>query len=363
MIRVAQLIGSLQVGGAERQVMQLAANLDRKRFESHLITFTESMQGFRDGLPSEVHYYCLNYRRRTAVLGWWKLYNYLRCNRIDILHCHMYHAALPGSILGRFAGVPVIITTEHGKNSWKKWWHHLMERRVVTPLVMHRVAVSEDIRLLRMEQEAVPASKISVIGNAVDTNVPLARKTLPPRVLGALGRLVDAKDYPVLLHATRCLLDEGRDLRLDIAGEGECRSELEKLINDLMLTGRVRLRGVQPAAEFLQSIDMFVMSSKREGIPVALLEAMARGMSIVATRVGGIPEVLRDGMDGLLCGSGQPEQLAETISRMIDDQSLRVSTAASARQRAISLFGIESYMGRWEKLYMMLCNRDASYAE
>lgn len=362
MIRVAQLIGALQVGGAERQVLHLASNLDPELFESHIIVFSEAKQGFRDSLSPALRYYCLNYRRRFFLAGLRRLYSYLRSNRIDVLQCHMYHATLPGSVLGRLAGVPVILTTEHGKNTWKTWRHHLLERLVVTPLVTHRVAVSEDIRRLRMQLDGVPAEKISVIGNAVDTGVPAADPGKTPHRLGALGRLVDAKDYPVLLRAMRYLLDNGRDLQLDIAGEGGCREELERLIADLDLADRVRLRGIRPSAEFLQGIDVFVMSSKREGVPVALLEAMAHGMPVVATGVGGIPEVLRDGMDGLLCDSGRPEQLASAISRMLDDRGLRVACAQSARERVVSLFGIENYIARWERLYQALCSQGHSLA-
>lgn len=105
---------------------------------------------------------------------------------------------------------------------------------------------------------------------------------------------------------------------------------------------------------------MFVMSSKREGVPVALLEAMARGLPIVATRVGGIPEVIRDGVDGLLCDSGNPDLLADRIVEMMGNDSLRISCAASARLRAESDYGSDSMVSRWQELYMRFTSKGAA---
>lgn len=360
MIRVAQLIGSLRIGGAENQVAQLAAGLPQDRFEAHIIAFSEARSGFAAALPGHVRYWCMHYRKRAAIVGWLRLYRYLRKSRVDVLQCHMYHAALPGAIIARLAGVPVVITTEHGKNTWKTWWHHFLERAVITPLVDYRVAVSEDIMRLRIEEDRVPEHKIGVISNAVETDVPQTDPAAKPRVLGALGRLVDAKDYPVLIRATRLLKDQGRDIRVEIAGDGGLRGELEALIAELGLADTVRLRGIQPAGEFLASIDMFVMSSKREGVPVALLEAMARGLPIVATRVGGIPEVLQQGQDGLLCESDSPEALAESIAVMIDDDTLRVSCARSARSRAVCTYGMSAKIREWETLYETLHGKGAA---
>lgn len=360
MIRVAHLIGSLQVGGAENQVVQLASHLPADRFETHVITFSEREGGFRAALPAHVRYWCMRYRRRSAPLGWWRLYKYLRDNKIDVLQCHMYSAALPGVIIGRLAGVQVVLTTEHGKNSWKTWWHHAIERWLITPLTDFRVAVSEDIKRLRIAQDGVPASKIGVIDNAVDTDVPQVDPSRPVAIIGSLGRLVDAKDYPTLIQAMRQLREAGREVRAVIAGEGEERQGLQALIQELDLEDHVRLLGVQPAAVFFRGIDLFVMSSCREGVPVALLEAMAHGLPIVATRAGGIPEVIRDGVDGLLCPIESPDELAQAISKMLDSQQLRYDCATAARRRVVERYGVEQAGLRWQQLYLDLLGRTQS---
>lgn len=357
MIRVAHLIGSLKVGGAENQVVLLTSHLPSERFAVHLITFSEREGGGRTTLPDHVRYFCMRYRKRFAPIGWWRLYKYLRDNRIEVLQCHMYHAALPGAIIGRLAGVRVIIVTDHGTELRQKPWQPIIERWVITPLTDFRVAVSEDIRRLRITDVGVPANKIGIIENAVATDVPQAEPDRPIAVIGSLGRLVEDKDYPTLIHAIWQLKENGRQVQAVIAGEGKVRPALQELIQALDLEDQVRLLGVQSAADFFRNIDLFVMSSRNEGMPVALLEAMARGLPIVATRAGGIPGVIRDGVDGLLCPIESPESLAQTIAAMMDNRQLRCDCAASARRRVVERYGAEQTGLKWQQLYRDLLER------
>lgn len=353
-IRVAHLIGSLHIGGAENQATMLVNALDPQRFDRHVITLNESEQGFRSSLDSEVKYYCIHYRRRNAPFSLYRLYRYLKDHRIDVLHCHMYHAAEKGALIGRLVGLPVILVSEHGQNAWQRWWHHVVEREIISRWVAIRVAVSEDIRRLRIEKINVSPESIVVTRNAVDTTVLPSDNTSVPKRLGSLGRLVDAKDFSVLLRAVKILVDQGRDISLEIAGEGVERKALEQVVRELKLQEVVSLPGVKDAREFLSLIDLFVMSSKNEGMPVALLEAMAHGLPIVATTAGGIPEIIKDGSECFLSPPGQPEVLAENISRMIDDQALRVLFGAAAREKVIANYGIDNLAGEWEALYEKL---------
>lgn len=353
-IKVAHLIASLQIGGAENQVALLLANLDLSRFEPHLITFKEIDGGFQNMLPDNVKRHCIQYRQRNAPVSLYRLYRILKEQEIDVLHCHMYHAGVKGAIMARLASVPVTLTSEHGKNTWKKWIHHQIERNIVSRLTACRVAVSEDIRQIRIQQDGVPADSVKIIPNAVDTDVHISNNTNAPRKLGAVGRLVDAKDYGVLLQAVKLLQDNGNDVTLRIAGEGDQRPKLEQLISKLELEKHAVLVGNQNVQNFLSEIDLFVMSSKREGVPVALLEAMAHGLPIVATQAGGIPEVITHEHDGLLCPISNSACLAENITVMINSENIRTELGNNARNKVVQSFGIESVIRQWEKLYESL---------
>ena len=190
-LNVAHLIGLLQIGGAENQVTMLVNALDPQRFDRHIITFAEAERSFRSMLAREVKYFCIGYRRRNAPISLYRLYRYLKDHRIDVLHCHMYHAADKGAVIGRLAGIPVILVSEHGQPTWQRWWHRTVERKIISRLVTVRVAVSEDIRRLRIERDGIPAESILVTRNAVDTTVSPADNVNVPKKLGSLGRMVD----------------------------------------------------------------------------------------------------------------------------------------------------------------------------
>lgn len=350
-IRVAQLIGRLSFGGAENQVVMLSNHLDRRSFERHVITMSESDKGFRNQLESDVRYFCLNYRRRKALVGFFRLYRYLRANHIDILHCHMYQAGLTGSLAAALARVPVVLVTEHGKNLWKNSWHRWVERNIVTPLIVFRLAVSEDIRQLRIHHEGIPAESIRLVKNAVDTTMIPGERLNRPAHIGALGRLVDAKDYGVLIRAMAVLRDRGFSLTLEIAGDGPEYDDLKSLVVEQQLEDSIKLSGFQDAGKFLERIDIFVISSKREGLPVSLLEAMAHGLPVVATRVGGIPEVIEDGKEGRLCEPENPDELAETIISLVEDRNLRLSVSRSARKKIEQNFSIQVLAEEMQSLY------------
>ena len=355
-INVAHFIGTLRIGGAENQVVLLANALDKEIFNSHVIVMHGDGVGFRDAIVPDIDIYSIEYRRRNALASLYRLWRYLRANRIDVLHCHMYHAITKGSLVGRLAGVPVVLTSEHGKNTWKRWRQHAVERYIVNRLVDKRVAVSEDIRNIRIRDDGVAPDDIIVLPNSVNTDVPPSENVARPRVVGTLGRMVDAKDFPVLVQAIGILRDQGQEVYLKFAGDGSERDRLEKLVDELNMNDRVEFLGMQPASSFLESIDIFAMSSKREGVPVALLEAMAHGLPIAATSVGGIPEVVTDGKEGLLCKSGDAVALSENIKRLMEDTDLRITLGNNARQKVTACYGIDSVASQWSDLYMQLLN-------
>lgn len=349
-MNVAHFIGSLHVGGAENQVVLLANAFSEKGYQCHVVVMHLS-EGYVKDLASGINFFNLGYRYRYAPLGLYRLYKYLKSNRIDVLHCHMYHAIVKAAIIARIAGVRVVVTSEHGKNPWKKWYHHLAEKYLVNPFVDKRIAVSKDIRQIRIKEDGVKPQNIIVMPNSVNTRVNISDNRGEVIKIGTLGRLVDAKDFPVMIRAIKILVDQRCKVSLTIAGEGEEREVLESLVDQLDLNQYINLPGIQQAQSFLESIDLFVMSSKREGVPVSLLEAMAHGLPIASTNVGGIPEVVADGKEALLCDSGDPEILAEIIKRIIDDQSLRVKLGNAARKKVVENYSEGSVANQWETLY------------
>ena len=193
-LNIAHFIGSLNIGGAENQVALLLNSLADKGHNCHVIVMREG-DGYQDALREGVKYFNIDYRTRYAPASLARLYNYLKKNKIDVLHCHMYHAVVNGALIGKLANIPVIVTSEHGKNTWKKWHHHMLEKQLVNRCVDMRIAVSEDIRQIRIAMDGVDEGRIVVLPNSVNTDVSLVDASKDPVILGTLGRFVDAKDF------------------------------------------------------------------------------------------------------------------------------------------------------------------------
>ena len=353
-INIAHLIGSLGRGGAEQQVVSLINNLDEDRFNKHVVVLWDKADGFKNDLKKNIQYYSVQYRRRTMPLGLFKLIKYFRKNKINILHSHMYDPNKIASITGNLAKVPCIVTSEHGKNLWKKKRHHLVEKHLIDRSVKMRVAVSEDIKHLRIKNDKLNPNKIITIPNGVSIPATIPNKKKVPQVIGAMGRLVDAKDYFSLIDTIKIVRDAGNDLKLLIAGEGLLKEKLEKYINKLGLNKSAELVGFQKPDLFLGKIDIFAMSSQREGMPVALLEAMSFGLPVVATDVGGIKEVVENNIDGLLSESKNPKAMAENIIRIVQDANLRDRLGFAARNKIVEQYSIKNIANLYVKLYSKL---------
>jgi glycosyltransferase involved in cell wall biosynthesis len=354
MIKVAHLIGSLSVGGAQMQVVHLLNHLDTLIFKRHLIVLWDKATEIKDCLDKEVQYYAAQYRRRTLPLGIFRLISFLKNHKIDILHCHIYDFNKVGSLVGRLARVPVIITGERGRNPWKKWRHHIVEKYIISRLVTKRVAVSHDIRKLRIKHDGVRPDQIITIPNGVVLPDYTADTAPIPKVIGSLGRLVEAKDYPSLFKAVKILEQNGYDLQLQIAGEGPLKNTLQESIYDLRMNEKIKLVGFQKPESFLKKIDIFALPSIREGMPGALLEAMSHGIPVVATTAGGILEVIQNGKDGLLSEPQQPHAMAKNIQLMIENMQLRKQLALNAREKIIEKYTIDKIANQYGELYVDL---------
>jgi glycosyltransferase involved in cell wall biosynthesis len=250
----------------------------------------------------------------------------------------------------------VVVTTEHGKNLWKTPIHHFIEKRIVSPLVTMRVAVSKDIRDIRVQSGDVPEDKITVITNCVETPENIRRNGPRKKVrIGTVGRLVPAKAYGTLITAFKRLKEVGLSTELIFVGDGGERSKLELMAQDLGIAEDITFTGFQADVNrFLANFDIFVLSSIREGIPVSMLEAMAMSVSVVATRVGGIPEVIEHNVDGLLVDSENTEMLSQALRRLVEDGLLRKRIGEAGRKKVTRLFSKEAICRQYENLYRTL---------
>jgi glycosyltransferase involved in cell wall biosynthesis len=357
-------------GGAEKLALEFARRLDPTRYRSWLCTIrlddpsrdASRQSDARDLSERGVRWVGLQERAPTLASphGWWRLLTLLTRERIDVVHAHMPRASVPGAIAARLARVPVVVSHEHGSTLSGKRMRPLLDREVVARLSTIMIAVSEYDRQNLIAREGIASERIMVLHNGIDGRLgddsagPPPGLERPPGVplIGAVGRLFAQKDYANLVRAVAVLRERGRALRCVILGDGPQRAQLEALISQIGVGDSVRLLGRRDdVGQVLRAFDVAVLSSVWEGTPLAGLEYMAAGRPIVATAVGGVPEMLRDGVDGILVPPRDHVALADGIARVLDDPELAARLGASAQARQAESYELDGVVRRLEGIY------------
>lgn len=313
--------------------------------------------------------FLLGFRWRFLAGGLVRLVRYLRGGKFDVVHCHMPPADLLGRLAGWLAGVPVRLTTEHGRGLWKTWAYVALEKTMekITDL---RICVSRDILEIRARREGTPREKLEYLPNGVDLDAfksPDRDKAGIMREFGwapddplvlSLGRLVREKAYPLLVESIASVRSRVPAVRCIIAGEGGCRDEIISQIRNLCAGENVKLAGIRnDIPDLLHAADVFVLSSIREGFPVSLIEAMASAKAIAATHVGGIPDAIIDGENGILVPPEEAEALARAIEKLIRDKDLRMKLGEAALDTAARRFSLQHVAQRTGRIYLELYRR------
>jgi L-malate glycosyltransferase len=284
----------------------------------------------------------------------------LERERVDVLHSHEFDAAIYGTAATRLLRKRHVVTM-HGNQQMTAALKRRLALRWAFWLSEATVAVSEDTRRHLIDSIGLPGDRVLTIPNGIpdpagDASGPRREFNLRPDEVVALaaGTLSERKGHIVLLRALDLLQRQGCAVpwRLIIAGQGPERPKLEAFIRSAGLCERVHLAGYRADVADLQAAaDILVMPSLWEGLPLAILEGMYSGNPVIASCISGIPEAVRDGMDGILTPPGDIEALAAALKRLFEDDDLRRQMGAAALNRARTHFSIERMIDDYEALY------------
>lgn len=335
--------------------MQMSEHLQRRGIRSPIVVLTDGAlvgEARRRGIETFVMHKHPGFDFRLIFT----LRRLLRREGIDVLHSHNFSPLIYGSLAARLCGIGTV-NTRHGRAA-------LRTHGLIWALTDRVVAVSEDSRRELMRHNRIRPDKVRVIVNGIDLTgykpaTPSARERrgelgLPEDVplCGIVARLSPEKDHRTLLLAVDALRKAGSAAHLAIVGGGPLEGELKTLVQSLGLSARVHFLGFRSdVAQLLPLFDLFVLSSTEEGVSLTLIEAMAAGLPIVATRVGGNPEVVVDGETGLLVEAGQPAALAAAIESLLGDPEIRSRMGRRGRDVAAERFDIERVIDEYQAIY------------
>jgi glycosyltransferase involved in cell wall biosynthesis len=351
--RLVFLLEDLEYGGTQRQALELARRLDKSRFQVELWVLRKG-----DDLVPVAREYGLPvvWMARSGWVGPQSLLNLgkrLWTNPPDLL---MLLTAIPniwGRLWGRLTRVPVIVGNCRGGAA--PWRQH---ERVLWPAADHILCNSQMVKDFLVSRYGLPPSRLTVVPNGVDTDFfqpgPNGRSEDPP-VLLSVARLVPDKDHDTMLAAFSRLTQRHPGAQLWLVGNGPRREVLEHKVRDLGLTERVKFLPVAKDIRHLyHQADVFVLSSVAEGLPNVVLEAMAAGLPVVATRVGGLPEAVVPEDTGLLVSPRDVAGLAAALGRLLTDPRARRDLGRRGRERVLERFSFEAMVSSHEEVWARL---------
>jgi glycosyltransferase involved in cell wall biosynthesis len=372
-LRVLTLLDTAKrIGGAEAMALEICRGLDPDRFQSYLclsrwdpgLEHEEPLEGpllavREQGIP------ILGLgRRSTASVGAWQtLVRFLRRERIDVVHSHMFGSNAWGSVTARLARTPVMVAHEHMWSFEGATLRRTIDREVIGRLADAFIAVSEDARQRMIHLVGLPKEKVVVIRNGINDVPPVDRTAarlqlgIPSDrlVVASVGLLRPEKAFEVLLRATAITKRTVPEILTVIVGDGPERPRLEALSRELGVDRQVRLLGYRDdIPTVLGASDVCVCCSDYEGGPLSVMEYMDAGKPVVSTNAGGLPELVESDITGLLVNTRDPEGLASAMERLLTNPDLRDRLGKAGRERAATQLSFGRTLSEVEELYMRL---------
>jgi glycosyltransferase involved in cell wall biosynthesis len=361
-LRVLMLVDNLLPGGAERVAATLAILLDRSRFRP-TVCVSRAIEGpsplIDDLGRADVPILPLTRTSRRAIGAWRPLITFLRRERVDILHAHKFGSNVWGAALATLARVPVFVAHEQGSTFLGQRLRPFLDRELIARAADALIVVSPEDERTMVDVARIAPGKVRLVRNGIVPPLPSGRDVraelgIPPdaELVGTVAVLRPEKALGVLIDATALLAPEFPRLRVLIAGGGPEEDRLRAIVRDRGLEDRVLLLGLRrDVADVLSVLDVVAFSSDREGTPLAVMEAMAAAKPIVATRVGGIPDLVEDGVHGLLVPRRDPGALADSLARLLRDGRLRTELGRRGQERQRREFDIGVTVRHVESLY------------
>lgn len=361
MKNILHLIETSGPGGAEKMLISLVEHLNKEKYKSTICLLKDGWLNSKlkeRGLETII----IPQNRSLDFMWLLQLIKVLKERDIHLMHAHEFAMNTYGSLTSLITKIP-IVTTVHGKNYYHEKWRRRWAYRFASRQ-SKMVVVSENIKKFLINNVGIKNGDLLTIYNGTNINLHQAKNELRDRikmelridkdqpVIGTVGNLYPVKGHTYLLNAAAIVKRTFPTAIFLIAGRGQLLPQLQEEAKELSIKDNVRFLGFREDIPLLlQAMDIFVLPSISEGLPLAALEAMANEKPVIATDVGGIPEVVIDGTSGFLVPSKTPEVLAEKILLLLANRDLSLRLGKEGRVRVEKEFSLKKMIRKYEKLY------------
>lgn len=373
---IAHVIHRFDVGGLENGLVNLLNRIPPDQYRHVIVSMTECSASFAKRLRNPaVTLFAIGKREGKDPAAYWRLWRLLRRIKPMIVHSRNL-SAQEASVIAFLAGVPARVHSEHGRDIHDLAGDtpkYLWLRRFCQPFVHRYIPLSQDLESWLCEIVGVPVNKIAQIYNGVDSErfqpASEVQRRLPydgfvseqAIVIGTVGRLERVKDQLTLVRAFVELLkiapQWSTSVKLVLVGDGSTRTRIETEVSSSGIADKVWITGSRDDVPALMAgMDVFVLPSVSEGISNTILEAMACGLPVIATRVGGNPELVMNGVTGVLVPPEDPIAMAEALLQYLDQPNLRQRHGRAGRERVEASFSMDAMVQRYLMVYDDLCS-------
>jgi glycosyltransferase involved in cell wall biosynthesis len=379
--RILQFATYAGMGGTQQELLKLLRHASRDKYEFCVCVLLGRGVLNDEAAKLQIENLSLNMRGYWDVSAWWKLYRYARRKRFDLICTYGLKGHLIGRIVGRLAGIPANITSVQSTDPWRKWYHALLDY-LTSGLTDLYLSNSEAGRQATHRRERIPWSKIVTIPNGVELSRCTPRTWQQPeaaaayrrelgltptdRIVGIVASLRRMKGHATLVDALPRILQDAPDVKCLFVGgafvkEPAYEAELREYVRARGLAEHVIFTGFrQDVPELVSLFDVFVLPSLWEGLPSSILEAMALKKPVVATPVGGIPELVEPRVTGLLIPPNDPTALAEAVLTVLNDPARAAQMGQAGYDRIRTHFTLASVVTRTEAVYDHLLGMQTS---
>ncbi|MGB9735985.1 MAG: glycosyltransferase [bacterium] len=371
-IKILYLTTSSKIGGSEQVILAIMENINRDQFDIEVCTL-----GPRGALHEEldklkVKNYSLDIVKKNWMhipIGFYKLYKLLKKENYEILNTWLFHASVAGIFINKFVKIPCVVESRQYADLMYKYNLKIRQTldRIASHEVDHIIACSDGVKKVLMNYERVEPWKITVIYNGTEINKFKPRnieqrqqikeklKVGDKIVLTFTAHLRPAKGHQYLLEAISKIKNQYPNIVLFLIGDGILMNELTTITKQLDIENNVRFWGYRAdIPNFLSATDIYVHPSVEEGFGIAIIEAMAAGLPVIATNVGGIPEIITNGVNGILVPPENPQALADAIVELIEHPDRRKILSEKARQYVELTFNNQTMTKEYAEIYFKL---------